>query len=213
MNQLFCHLWNWSDWPHLGQRLVISLFRTNCAQYKDFPHSSVGKESACNAGDLSSVPEWGRSSGEGNGNPLQYSLLENPMDRGSWQATIHGITRVRHDLVTKPPPPCSIYPILWNVCWFGLLLILFKTISQGNYADVLFFFSSKIYLFFGCTGSSLLLGLSLVAVGGLLLLLSIGSRWAGSVVVTHRLKLLCGMWDLPGPGIKPMSPALQGRFF
>ena len=112
----------------------------NCAQYKDFPHSSVGKESACNAGDLSSVPEWGRSSGEGNGNPLQYSLLENPMDRGSWQATVRGITRVRHDLVTKPLPPCSIYPILWNVCWFGLLLILFKTISWGNYADVLFFF-------------------------------------------------------------------------
>ena len=43
--------------------------------------------------------------GEGNGNPLQYSCLENPMDRGAWQATIHGGARVRHDLVTKPPPP------------------------------------------------------------------------------------------------------------
>ena len=42
---------------------------------------------------------------EGNGNPLQYSCLENPMDREAWQATIHGISRVRHDLVTKPPPP------------------------------------------------------------------------------------------------------------
>ena len=42
--------------------------------------------------------------GEGNGNPLQYSCLENPMDRGAWQATVHGVTRVRHDLVTKPPP-------------------------------------------------------------------------------------------------------------
>ena len=44
------------------------------------------------------------SFGEGNGNPLQYSCLENPMDRGAWQATVHGVTRVRHDLVTKPPP-------------------------------------------------------------------------------------------------------------
>ena len=47
-----------------------------------FPHCSVGKESACSAGDLGSVSRSGRSSGEGNGNPLQYSCLENPMDRG-----------------------------------------------------------------------------------------------------------------------------------
>ena len=42
---------------------------------------------------------------EGNSNPLQYSCLENPMDRGDWQATVHGVATVRHDLVTKPPPP------------------------------------------------------------------------------------------------------------
>ena len=41
---------------------------------------------------------------EGNGNPLQDSCLENPMDRGAWQATVHGVTRVGHDLLTKPPP-------------------------------------------------------------------------------------------------------------
>ena len=46
-----------------------------------FPHSSVGKSSACNAGDPGSIPGWRRSPGEGNGNPLQYSCLENPMDR------------------------------------------------------------------------------------------------------------------------------------
>ena len=46
--------------------------------------------SACNTGDLGSIPESGRSSGEGNGNPLQYSYLENPMDGGAWQATVHG---------------------------------------------------------------------------------------------------------------------------
>ena len=51
----------------------------------------VGKESACNAGDPSSIPGWGRSPGEGNSNPLQCSCLENPMDRGAWWATVHGV--------------------------------------------------------------------------------------------------------------------------
>ena len=69
----------------------------------NFPHSSVGKESACNAGDLGSIPGLGRSAGEGNGNPLQYSCLENPMDRGASWAIVHGVSRVRHDLATKPP--------------------------------------------------------------------------------------------------------------
>ena len=63
-----------------------------------FPHSSVGKASACNAGDLGSVPGSGSSPGEGNGNPLQYSCLENPVDRGSWWAMVHGIAIVGHDL-------------------------------------------------------------------------------------------------------------------
>ena len=63
-----------------------------------FPCSSVGEESACNAGDLGSIPGLGRFPGEGNGNPLQYSCLENPMDRGAWQATVHGVRRVRHNL-------------------------------------------------------------------------------------------------------------------
>ena len=49
------------------------------------------KKSACNAGDLGSIPGLGRSPGEGNGNPLQYSSLENPMDRGAWWATVHGV--------------------------------------------------------------------------------------------------------------------------
>ena len=74
---------------------------------KGFPHSLVSIESACNAGDPGSIPGLGRSPGEGNGNPVQYSCLENPMDRGAWQATVHGVARVRHDLATKPLPPCS----------------------------------------------------------------------------------------------------------
>ena len=67
--------------------------------------SLVNKEYACNAGDLGSIPGLGRSSGEGNGNPLQYSCLENPMDRGACQTIVHGVARVRQDLATKPPPP------------------------------------------------------------------------------------------------------------
>ena len=56
-----------------------------------FPDGSDGKESACNAGDLGSIPGLGRSSGEGNGNSLQYSFLGNPMDSGAWWAVVHGI--------------------------------------------------------------------------------------------------------------------------
>ena len=69
-----------------------------------FPRSSVSKEPACNAGDPGLIPGLGRSPGEGNGNPLQCSCLENAMDRGAWQATVHGVARVGHDLATKPPP-------------------------------------------------------------------------------------------------------------
>ena len=58
-----------------------------------FPHSSVGKSSAGNAGDPGSTPGSGRSPGEGNGNPLQYSCLKNSMDGGAWQATVHGVAK------------------------------------------------------------------------------------------------------------------------
>ena len=58
-----------------------------------FSCSSDGKESACNAGDPGSISGSGRSSGEGNGNPLQYSCLENPMDRGAWRATVHWVAK------------------------------------------------------------------------------------------------------------------------
>ena len=57
----------------------------------DFPPGSNGTESACNMGDPDSIPGLGRSPGEGNGNPLQYSCLENPMDRRAWWATVHGV--------------------------------------------------------------------------------------------------------------------------
>ena len=59
------------------------------------PGGSEGKASACNAGDLDSIPGSGRSPGERNGNPLQDSCLENPMDRGTWWATVHGVAKSR----------------------------------------------------------------------------------------------------------------------
>ena len=72
---------------------------------RDRPSSSVGKESAINAGDLGLIPGPGRSPGEGNGNPLQWSCLGNPMHREAYWATVRGVARVRHYLVTKSPPP------------------------------------------------------------------------------------------------------------
>ena len=62
---------------------------------KSFPSSLVDKESACNAEDLGSILGSGRTHGEGNGIPLHHSCPENPMDRGTWQATVHGVTIVR----------------------------------------------------------------------------------------------------------------------
>ena len=59
----------------------------------DFSGGSDGKESACNAGDPGSIPGWGRSPGEGNGNPLKYSCLDKLMDREAWLATVHGVPR------------------------------------------------------------------------------------------------------------------------
>ena len=61
--------------------------------WQSFPGGSGGKESVCTVGDPGSIPRSGRSPGEGNGNPLQYSCLENSMDRGVWQATVHGVTK------------------------------------------------------------------------------------------------------------------------
>ena len=71
---------------------------------QDFPGGSDGKASAYNVGDLGSIPGSGRSPGEGNGTPLQYSCLENPMDGGAWLATVHGVakswTRLRDFTIT-----------------------------------------------------------------------------------------------------------------
>ena len=74
---------------------VLELFCFYYFYYYWVPHGSDGKESACNAGELGSIPELGRSLGEGNGNPRQYSCLENPMERGAWHTTVLGIAKSR----------------------------------------------------------------------------------------------------------------------
>ena len=63
---------------------------------RGIPWWLTGKEPVCSAGDVGSVPESGRSSREGNGNPFQYSCLENPINRGAWWATVHGVTKESH---------------------------------------------------------------------------------------------------------------------
>ena len=77
-----------------GRRLVYLL---SCFRLFKRHFGSDRKESACNTGDPGSIPGLGRSSGEGNGYPLQYSCLENSTDRRAWQATVHELQRVRHD--------------------------------------------------------------------------------------------------------------------
>ena len=76
-----------------------------CICYSEgFPGGSMVKNLPVNAADAGSIPGLGRSLGEGNGNPLQYSCLGNPMDRGAWRAIVYGATRVRYNLATKSPP-------------------------------------------------------------------------------------------------------------
>ena len=74
------------------------LIKDPLMQTLGFPGGSEDKAPACNAGDPGSIPGLGRSPGEGNGNPLQYSCLENPMERGAWRATVHGVAKSRTQL-------------------------------------------------------------------------------------------------------------------
>ena len=110
-----------------------------------FPGGSDSKESVCNAGEPGLIPGLGRSSGEGNVNPLQHSCLENLMDRGAWRAMVHGVSRVRHGLVTKTT---TIYsetqersfwrkPDLWScskwsISLWGKILVEIKLVSQDK---------------------------------------------------------------------------------
>ena len=89
-------------WATRESLLQFVLSSTSLNSIRGFPGGPVGKESSCNERYPGSIPGSGRSNGEGNGNPLHYSCLKNPMDRGVWQGIVCGVTRVGHDLVTKP---------------------------------------------------------------------------------------------------------------
>ena len=91
----------WTGWISLQSKGLSRNFSNITVQKyqffgtQHFPGDSDGKASACNTGDPGSIPGLGRSPGEGKGNPLQYSCLENPRDRGAWQATVHGVAKSR----------------------------------------------------------------------------------------------------------------------
>ena len=94
-----------------------------------------GKESACNAGDTrdaDSIPGSGRSHGGGHGNPLQYSCLENPMDRGAWWATVHGVTKIRTGLKWLSTHACMLLRIQQriNVSQIKMISISSTSVSR-----------------------------------------------------------------------------------
>ena len=80
---------------HQAKYLGEDGYKRNYIAYKRFPDGSNSKELAFNARDLGLIPGWGRSPGEGDGYPLQYSYLENSMDRGAWWTTVHGVAKSR----------------------------------------------------------------------------------------------------------------------
>ena len=82
----------WLD-NRIGVKYIYEIEFIKVYSLWGFPSGSVGENLPVNAGDVDSTPGSGRSLGEGNGNPLQYSCLENPTDRGAWQATIHGVSK------------------------------------------------------------------------------------------------------------------------
>ena len=82
----------WETWvPFLGREDLLEKGKAIHSSIVGLPGGSAAKESACNVGDLGSIPGLGRSPGGGNGNPLLYSCLENLMDRGAWRAAVLGV--------------------------------------------------------------------------------------------------------------------------
>ena len=92
-----------SRWRRCSQ-LVAGSLNLGFSELLGFPGGSDGNESTCNAGDLGSIPGLGRSPGGGHGSPLQCSCLENPVDGGAWQATVHGITERQTGLSDSAQP-------------------------------------------------------------------------------------------------------------
>ena len=105
--------------------------------------------SACNAGDLGSIPKVGRSPGEGNGNPLQYSCLENPMDGGAWEAAVHGLAKSWTQLSDFTFTFQSLIILCISafsvVTSFSFLIVfsLFALMSLANVLSILFIISKN----------------------------------------------------------------------
>ena len=121
----------------------------------NFPCSSLGKKSACSAGDLGSIPGLGRSPGEGNGNPLQYPCLENLMERGAWWAAVHGGAESgMTEWLTHTWPTTRAFAIClcrdWTLCCYGFWP---SAASKGNSG---WRWSQSLHLFiYGKTGKFL----------------------------------------------------------
>ena len=114
--------------------------------FGSFPGGSVVKSMPANAGDVGSIPGLGRPLGEGNDNLLQYSCLENLIDKGAWWATVYGVTRVRHDSVAKPPPSHCIWSLVSLPYCNSLFPILFNKICLAafNKCQMTFRFKWKL---------------------------------------------------------------------
>ena len=116
--------------------------RINKAKFRGFPGGSDGRKSAWDEGDPGSIPGLGRSPGEGNGNPLQYSCLENPMEGGAWKATVHGVAKSRTRLSdftftfqALPKNAYHIYTLYTHMSRFSCLKTTY-IIENSTYYDV-----------------------------------------------------------------------------
>ena len=122
---------------------------------------SGGKETVCSAGDPGSIPGLGKSPGEGNGNPLQYCYLGNPMDRGVWRATVHGGHRVGHDGATntwtcetvslQTEETVSVAPRQWTVLEGETALTLEPDLGAGAVVPLCLRLRSLIYKIYSKT--------------------------------------------------------------
>ena len=96
--------------PSYASHPLSHYFLSQYSHLPGFPGGSVPKNLSANIGDVASILGLGRFPGEGNGNSLQYSYLENPTDRAAWRSTVHEVKRVGHNLSTKQQPPSSWQP-------------------------------------------------------------------------------------------------------
>ena len=152
-----------------------------------FPGGSSNKESACNAGDLGWISGWGRSPGGGHGNPLQCSGLENPMDRGGWRATVHGVTQVRHDWAAEK-----------SAAHDGMFLPCVCVCVRSVMSD------------------SLVTPWTIARQAPLSMEFSQQEYWSKKIIKSWSKLPFPSLGDLPNPGIEPMSlasPAFTGKFF